>query len=288
MAFHHKVKPHHHFGIWVLVGLAILIAGLVYNTASLDRVAADQGPSEKTKRFFGFNESDEGRDWVMPEACKMQAEQDRMQQLSTEMQSLSNQVNTLSQQSQDPNLTEEQRQANQQQIQQLQQKMAQLQAEMEQLNKTFQGGPSDECKVAMVNQAVAMMQDMLVKMDSRFPSTLAKVENVVTKIENVLPGLTAAGLPSDQVEKIKADISSIKLQLSILRSFFEKMKSSMQQFINEAKASPLKAFEKMQTGSLGMDDTQSNRAANAADTMVKNFEELVDILDKIQKADEGQ
>lgn len=288
MAFHHRVKPHHHFGIWVLVALSVLIAGLVYNTTSLDRVVADQGPSEKTKRFFGFNESDGSRDWVMPEACKMQAEQNRMQQFSADMQSLSTQINTLSQQGQDPNLTEEQRQANQQQIQQLQQKMAQLQAEMEQLSKTFQSGPSNECKTAIVNQAVAMMQEMLVKMNSRFPSTLTKVENVVTKIEKVLPNLAAAGLSADQVEKAKADVASIKVQLGILRSFFDKMKASMQQFINEARANPLAAFEKMQNGSLGMDDTQAARAANAADTMVKNFEDLVDILDRIQKADEGQ
>lgn len=283
MAFHHKVKPHHHFAIWVLVGLFVLISGLVYNTTSLDAIAEQgDGPSDKTKKFFGFNESDEGSNWSMPEVCKMQKEQDRMQQLSAEMQSVSNQMNTLNQQGQDPNLTDEQRQAYQQQLQQLQQKMSSLQAEMEQLNKSFQGGPTDQCKAAIVNQAVTMMQNMLSKMDNRFPATLAKVETVIKKVENAIPTLKNAGVAAADIQKLEADVASIKAQLNILKSFFNKMKTAMQNFINEAKANPAAAFAKMQNGSMGMDDAGANQAATAADTMVNAFEDIVSILDKVQ------
>ncbi|MEK7561818.1 MAG: hypothetical protein AAB541_03060, partial [Patescibacteria group bacterium] len=269
MALHHKIKPHHHFAIWVLVGLAVIISGLAYTTASIDKASAEPGPSQKTEKFFGFDESDNGDDWTMPEACKNQGEQERMQQLSNEMQSLSGQMDALNQQ--DSSLSDEQRLVNQQKIQQLQQKMTQLQAESEELSKSFQSGPSADCKAAMVNQATGMMQNMLVKMNNRFPSTLAKVEAAVAKIEKVLPELSSAGLSADQVNKVKADIASIKVQLGILRSFFNKMKVSMQQFINEARANPAAAFEKMQNGSLGMDDAGADQAANAADAMVDAF-----------------
>lgn len=282
MTFHHRVKPHHHLAIWILVALLVVIAGLVYSTTSLDKALADNGPSEKTMKFFGFNEAEEGRDWVMPEACKMQAQQDQMQQLSTEMQSVSSQMNSLSQQSQDPNLTYEQRQANQQKIEQLQQKLSSLQAEMEQLSKTFQAGPSDECKIAMVNQAVSMMSEMLTKMNNRFPSTLAKVETVVAKVEKAIPTLQAAGVSATDIQKMEADVASIKVQLGVLRSFFDKMKTSMQNFINEAKANPVAVFARMQNGSLGMDDASANQAATAADSMVAAFEDIVSVLDKVQ------
>ena len=282
MTFHHRVKPHHHLAVWTLVALSVLIAGLVYSTTSLDKAIAEQGPSEKTKKFFGFDKADEGGDWAMPEACKMQAEQDRMQQLSADMQSAGNQMNTLSQQSQDPNLTDEQRQANQQKIQELQTKLAALQAEMEQLNKTFQGGPSDACKAAIVNQAVTMMQDMMTKINSRFPATLTKVETVVVKVEKAIPTLKTAGVPAADISKLEADVASIKVQLGVLRSFFDKMKTSMQNFINQAKANPAAAFEKMQNGSMGMDDASANQAATAADTMVSAFEDIVFILDKVE------
>lgn len=283
MTFHHRIKPHHHFAIWVLVALAVIIAGLVYTTASIDKASAQTEPSQKTEKFFGFDESDDGDDWTMPEACKNQKEQDRMEELSSKMQELSNEMNSLNQQ--DSGLSEEQRAANQQKMQELQQKMTSLQAEQEQLNQSFQSGPSDECKVAMVSQAVSMMQNMLTKMDSRFPSTLSKVEALVAKIEKVLPNLSSAGLSADQVDKVKADIASIKVQLGILRAFFSKMKTAMQQFISEAKSNPAAVFEKMQNGSIGMDDAGADRASNAADTMVNAFEDLVEVLDKIKSAE---
>lgn len=285
MAFHHRVKPHHHFAVWVLVGLSVIIAGLAYNTASIDRATAQSGPSQKTEKFFGFDESDTGDNWEMPEACRNQNDQDRMQQLSSEMQALSNEMNSLNQQ--DSALTDEQRAANQQKTQELQQKMTALQAEQEQLSQSFQSGPSAECKAAMVNQAISMMQNMLTKMDSRLPSTLAKVEAMVAKVEKVLPQLSSAGLTAAQIDKVKSNIASIKVQLGVLRSFFNKMKTSMQQFINEARANSSAAFDKMQNGSMGMDDASANQAANAADAMVSAFESLVDVLDKVQPS-EGQ
>ncbi|OGL35733.1 hypothetical protein A3F65_03615 [Candidatus Saccharibacteria bacterium RIFCSPHIGHO2_12_FULL_47_16b] len=126
------------------------------------------------------------------------------------------------------------------------------------------------------------MQDMMTKINSRFPATLTKVETVVVKVEKAIPTLKTAGVPAADISKLEADVASIKVQLGVLRSFFDKMKTSMQNFINQAKANPAAAFEKMQNGSMGMDDASANQAATAADTMVSAFEDIVFILDKVE------
>lgn len=299
MQLHHKLQPHHHVAIWAVSSLLVILAAAVYSNASIQQILAGE-PSESTKKFFGFDKNDEGGgQWTMPAECQQNPNQDKMQQLSSEMQNLSNQMNSLNSQlntlvSQDTSgMTDEQKATHEQQItslqsqiQTLQNQIQQKQSEMNLLQSSFQTGPTDNCKIAMVKQASSQMETMLGKMESKFLGTLGRVESTVTKVEAVIPKLEESEIDQVKIDQAKANIGTIKVSVATLRTFFLKMQKGMSSWIATAKSNPISAFEQMQAGSM-FPEGDSTKAAEAADTMVEAFEQLLNIFDEVEKSQGG-
>lgn len=278
MSWHHNVKPHQHIAIWVVATISVLASAISYNTITVDRILAQSEPSEQTKKFFGFDGEDGEREFVAPEICKQPAQADEMQKISEQMQTVSNEL--ASYQQKDPaTLTDTEKTK----MQELQSQFTALQNKINELQQTMQTGPSDDCKIAMIQQILTRMEEMQSKMESRFFGTLTKVDNTVEKVDSSLGGLEAAGVSKEKLDQIKSDLATIKTSAASLRSFFSKMQSSMQLFIALAKAEPLKAFDEMQQGRGFASEDGANDAAKAADNMVKAFENLIGVLDEISK-----
>lgn len=280
MALHHHIKPHHHITIWIAAGSLVLSSAILASAAETNRILAqDTGPSEKTQQFFGFSNEKE-QDFSTPAAC--QVANTEMQTLANQIQQYSSQLQSLSQQQPQPAASgsAEPTNPNETEIADLESKIQADQAQMKSLQTEMQTGPSDDCKKAIVAQAITQMSSMQDKMnkENKFFGTLDKVDQEITKVQNLVPALQAAGVPADKITKINSDIATVKAQEAILTSFFTKMKSWMASWIANAQADPLKAFADMQKGQ-GMSPSDAGSASKAADAMVNAFQDLVGIFD---------
>ncbi len=283
MALHHKIKPHYHVSIWIVSALLVLASVVIYNTTSISSIKAENGPSATTQKFFGFNGGGEdNQNFVMPDACQQTDQQAKMQALSAQMQSLADQMKTLSQQDISKMTPDELNQHNQQQ-KAVQDQMSSLQSQMNDLQKSLQSGPSDECKIAIVNQAIAQMKSFQTKMvaENKFLGTLDRVDSTVSKLESISNQLSSAKVTPATIAAINKDINIVKTDSSLLRNFFQKMQNSMNAWIANAQQNPLAAFTQMQQGKGFMDDSGASAAVGAADNMVAAFTDLVNILDKL-------
>ena len=283
MALHHHIKPHHHLTIWIAAGSLVLSSAILASAAETNRILAqDTGPSEKTQQFFGFNNEKE-HDFSTPAVC--QVGNTEMQTLANQIQQYSAQLQALSQAhpTQPPPTSSESAETinpNEAEIADLESKIQADQTQMKSLQTEMEAGPSDDCKKAIVTQAVAQMSSMQDKMDkeNKFFGTLAKVDQEIAKVQALIPSLQAAGVSADQITKINSDIATVKAQEAILTSFFTKMKSWMASWIANAQADSLKAFADMQKGQ-GMSPSDASSASKAADAMVNAFQDLVSIFD---------
>lgn len=312
MKIHKKIKPHHHFNIWIASLLLLGSSVLAYNSTMIARIQAQEnnGPSAATKKFFGFNDDNgQGQQFTEPDVCKNNPVQQQMQQLQGQMQSLQSQQSQMNSQGQAPTppsgqatpdqqqayqqqlqAYQQQQQANQQKAQALQAQMQQLQQQMQQLQGQMQQGPTDDCKKAIIGQAVAQMEAVQVKMtqNNRLSGTLDRVDAEIAKISADIPQLKAAGVSAADISAIQSDVSTIKQDNSILRAFFAKMLNGLASFITSTKADPLGAFDKMQKGQGFMNQQDGTTAANTADGMVNAFTNLVNLLDKVTGSQGGQ
>ena len=109
------------------------------------------------------------------------------------------------------------------------------------------------------------------QMDSKLFGTLNRVTATVDKVEGIVNKVTVTDSNSELIDKIKADIASIRLNIATLKSFFDKMKTQMSSFLALAESEPAKAFETMEKFGGGGDDS---KAAKAADNLVNAFENL--------------
>lgn len=285
VGFHHKLQPHHHVAVWAISALLVVLSAAVYANTAINSTLATE-PSKETKEFFGFDEKGEETRYQFqtPQECLVPDE--KMQKLSTEIQSLYDQLNTLSK-TDTSQMSKEELAAHQQKIEDLQNQANQRQEELNKLAAGFASGPSSECKKALVQQMLTMMEKMQPEMKSKFLGTLSKVDTAIAKVEVVLPKLEEAGVEQAKIDKIKAHIKTVKDNVAVLRSFFLKMIEFMNSWVAAAKADPLKAFDQMQGGG-PVDETQAAAAAKAADTMVATFQELIKIFDGLVASQQDQ
>lgn len=272
MALHHKIKPHHHISIWAVSALLLAVMFGLYTTTA--RSLAEDGPSQKTKEFFGAE--DEGPREYNPPECQQKSEQEiKMDSLNAQMTEVSNQMNQLSQQMQgttDP----EQIIALQAQMTTLQAKQQELSNQMNSLSAEMQKQttwqPSDACKQALVNIVKTDMAGFKSKINNSIMGTFGKVNAAIAKIEAKLPALKEAGVDPTIIKRIESDIQTIKTNEAILKGFFQKMVGFIDSFLALANSNPIQAFEKMQQN-FG-DGGDYTDAAKAADTLVAAFEDL--------------
>lgn len=84
-SFHHHVKPHHHYATWAVVALTVILSASSYTNATLAQDTGGQnGPSDKTKAFFG-GEGDHKVSKEMPTECK-QAMEEGMKAMQAQQQ----------------------------------------------------------------------------------------------------------------------------------------------------------------------------------------------------------
>ena len=262
---HERTKSHHHVAVWAIVVLTTVFAATV-NTTNVITVSAEQDGSadvsDKTKKFFNFEEGDGS--FIEPAACKEPSvEQEALvtknETLNQELQGLSN-IDTSS-------YTNEQ-------ITDHQAKITALQTELENLSSSFSEqvfGPSDACKLAIVGQMVTQMSAMNSQMESKLFATLDRVTATVAKVKTIIAKVAETSDNKETLSKVNNSISSIELNVGVLRAFFKVMQKEMTDFLALAKASPTKAFDGMMSFGSGNDD---NKAATAADQLVNSFESL--------------
>lgn len=271
MGLHEKIQPHHHVATWAVAALAVVLAATinVSNTIAVMVSEETSGPSERTKKFFNFEDS--GGQFTTPVICQQPSTE---QQAKIDQQNqLSQQMNTLSQ-TDTSQYTAEQLATHQQKIQTLQAQMSELSASF----STTSFEPSDACKKAIVEQMITQMTAMLSQMKSKLTGTLDRVNATVAKVETAVNNVDETTANNVALDEMKTDISSIKLNVGVLSSFFTKMQGKMEAFLVTAKTDPLKAFIDMQNFGGGGDD---GNAAKAADAMVDSFERLQTNMEKL-------
>lgn len=274
MELHHKIKPYHHVTIWAVSAILLGVMALISANASDSLANENQGPSEKTKRFFGAEDGG-AKQFTQPVECTQQQNEQQAQydtwnaemtQLNAEMQQLSTQMQQAT--------TPEEQASIQQQLQTKQTRMQEIQTAMQaaQEQQSQNQGPSAACKQAIVNMMKAEMSTMKGLINSRIMGTFGKVNAAIAKIEAKIPALKDAGVDPVLIARIEADIAKIKTNEATLKSFFNNMIGLVDQFLAVASTDPDKAFLLMQNG-FG-NGTESDKAANAADGLVAAFEDL--------------
>ena len=254
--------------------MLVTIFAATVNTTNVVTVSAEQDGSvdvsEKTKKFFNFEDGD-GGEFVEPAACKEPSseQQDLMtknEALNQQMQELSN-LNTS---------TYTQEQTAEHQV-----KITALQAEMKELSDSFATqvwGPSENCKIAIVAQMKSQMSAMNSQMDSKLFATLDRVTATVAKVKKIISNVTETTVNKDALATVKSNISSIELNVGVLRAFFKVMQKEMTDFLTTVATNPIKAFDDMENFGSGSDD---RKAANAADQLVNSFEALEVNIDRL-------
>lgn len=279
MNLHDKVKSHHHIATWAIAVLVTVFAATVNTTGVITASAEQDGGadvSEKTKKFFNFEDGDDGN-FIEPAVCREPSPEH--QALMTKNEDLSNQMQALGNIDTSTYTPE--------QMAEHQAKMAALQVEMEALSSSFESlvwGPSKDCKIAIVAQMKAQMSAMNSQMESKLFATLDRVTATVAKVKTIINKVTSTPANETSLVNIKSNISSIELNVGVLRAFFKVMQKEMTDFLALATSNPEKAFDSMESFGGGGDD---RNAASAADQLVSSFEKLEANVDSLVTLEGG-
>lgn len=237
------------------------------------------GPSDATKKFFGDPGDEVSDDFETPEACK-QSETVTTQTPtnSPELDALSGQLNALY--AQDiSQLSPEQSAKHQQEIADLQNKMNALQSQVVPPSPPEDyREPPDACKqaiVAMMKGQMKLIHDMI---GTKLIPTLAKVSNVVAKVQSAITKAEAEGADPKKIAQIKGDIKTIEGNLATLKKFFDEMRIQIGKFLN---ASGAAAFDLMSKEAFDVGDQDA--AAKAADKLVSAFSDLEEHVKELTK-----
>lgn len=272
----------------ILLALILMILTSLVLFSSIGKtVAEDDGPSESTKSFFGDKGKGPGK--LEPDECKQEQEMQSKQE--SEGRNYRQEGEELSRQIKEKEdalinaTSDEQRAILQSELDTLRQRASEMEAQtgvkMGQDNDR-QEGPSTECKAALVKMGKDSMATFASTITNNILPKLAKVSEVVAKVEVKIPELKNpdSGVSAETVSKLETNIATIKSSTAIMKSFFDQMIETLNSFISLADSDVDAAFAKMDSM---RSSGKSESASTAAEALVAAFTELETIIDELKQ-----
>lgn len=268
--------------------LSLMILSLIALSSPISKtVAEDDGPSASTRSFFGDKGGGPGK--FEPEECK--GEQEMQSKQESEGRNYRQEGEELSRQIKEKEdaiinaTSDDQRAILQSELDVLKQRASEFEAQtgakMGQ-EKDRQEGPPAECKAAIVKMGKTKMATFASTITDNILPKLAKVNEIVTKVELKIPELKDpnSGVGAETVSKLETNIESIKSNTAIMKSFFDQMIETLNSFISLADSDVDAAFSKMDSM---RSSGKSESASTAAEALVAAFTELETIIDELKQ-----
>lgn len=289
MAFHHKVQPHHHVSVWAVAVLCLVTTGTFYNNAVAEQAygqeTAQEGPSQKTKDFFGAGAKDHNAQNL--EVCKKDRENrekndSKIKERDMLVREQLSIKSKLGEQLENPTAEQlAERQALQVKYDEMQAKIEALVALVgeEDKSEAAKEGPGLECRKAVVKQQRESFNRFkgLIKTNIQ-PTFVNKIDPLVAKIKAQLPTLKEAGVDQAIIDQLTADLAAIEADSKILKEFFSTMTAQIDTFMAETDDDKAYLAMKKEFGG----GAAHKKAGAAADDLVKRFESLEETVNKIK------
>lgn len=269
------------------LALTLMVLSLLALSSPISKTAAeDDGPSASTKSFFGDKGGGPGK--FEPEECK--SEQEMQSKQESEGRNYRQEGEELSRQIKEKEdaiinaTSDEQRATLQSELDTLTARANQLRSQSgnQEQNQQRREGPSVECKAAIVKMGKTKMATFASTITNNILPKLAKVEEIVAKVESKIPELKDpnSGVSAETISKLETNIASIKSNTAIMKSFFDQMIETLNSFISLADSDVDAAFSKMDSM---RSSGKSESASTAADALVAAFTELETIIDELKQ-----